>query len=122
MAIYKNVKLPIIFNGDIKTLADVEKLKFSIRCNDLRALLGNPWLLGELSDAGQQTSINKLDLITEHLNLVVEYYGEKAGIPMFRKHAVWYSNGMKNSAIFRTRVNKTTTIKELLKLLSEFFH
>lgn len=120
----KNVKLPIIFNGDIKTLADVEKVESLGASGAMigRALLGNPWLLGELSDAGQQTSINKLDLITEHLNLVVEYYGEKAGIPMFRKHAVWYSNGMKNSAIFRTRVNKTTTIKELLKLLSEFFH
>jgi tRNA-dihydrouridine synthase B len=120
----KNVKLPIIFNGDIKTLDDVEKVESLGASGAMigRALLGNPWLLGELSDAGQQTSINKLDLITEHLNLVVEYYGERAGIPMFRKHAAWYSNGMKNSAIFRTYVNKTTTIKELLKLLSEFFH
>lgn len=120
----KNVKLPIIFNGNIKTLDDVKKVESLGASGAMigRALLGNPWLLGELSDAGQQTSINKLDLITEHLNLVVEYYGERAGIPMFRKHAAWYSNGMKNSATFRTCVNKTTTIKELLKLLSEFFH
>lgn len=118
----RNSKIPIIFNGDIKTLADVasvEKLGASGAMVG-RALLGNPWLLGELSNNKQPSE--KSDLIMEHLNLILEYYGEKAGIPMFRKHAAWYSNGMKDAATFRTRVNQITSAKEMSKILTEFFN
>lgn len=118
----RDAKLPIIFNGDIKTLADVnavEKLGASGAMVG-RALLGNPWLLGELSNNKQPSE--KSDLIMEHFNLILEYYGEKAGIPMFRKHAAWYSNGMKDAATFRTRVNQITSAKEMSKILTEFFN
>jgi tRNA-dihydrouridine synthase B len=120
----RGANLPIIFNGDIKTTTDiaaVEKMGASGAMVG-RALLGNPWLLGELANSGQQAEKNKADLIMEHFNLVIEYYGEKAGIPMFRKHAAWYSNGMKDAAIFRTRVNQITNAKEMIKILSEFFN
>ncbi len=118
------VKLPIIFNGDIKTSADVtvvEKLGASGVMVG-RALLGNPWLLGELSDNKNQSEKNKADLIMEHFNLIVEYYGEKAGVPMFRKHAAWYSNGMKDSTSFRMRVNQITNAKEMVIVIKEFFN
>ena len=118
------VKLPIIFNGDIKTSADmieVEKLGASGVMIG-RALLGNPWLLGELTNSNTKHTNNKKDLIIEHLNLVVDYYGEKAGIPMFRKHAAWYSNGMKDSAMFRTRANKIISEKEMVIAIKEFFN
>lgn len=118
------VKLPIIFNGDIKTSADVtvvEKLGASGVMVG-RALLGNPWLLGELSDNKNQSEKNKADLIMEHFNLIVEYYGEKAGVPMFRKHAAWYSNGMKDSTSFRMRVNQITNAKEIVIVIKEFFN
>ncbi len=122
--IARTAKLPIIFNGDIKTLSDVasvEKLGASGAMIG-RALLGNSWLLGELSNSKEQIANNKSSLILEHLDLVVSYYGEKAGIPMFRKHAAWYSNGMKDAATFRTRVNQITNAKEMTKTLSEFFN
>lgn len=118
------VKLPIIFNGDIKTSTDmieVEKLGASGVMVG-RALLGNPWLLGELTNSNTKRANNKKDLIIEHLNLVVDYYGEKAGIPMFRKHAAWYSNGMKDSAMFRTRANKIISEKEMVIAIKEFFN
>jgi tRNA-dihydrouridine synthase B len=120
----KNAKLPVIFNGDIKTAPDVETVEKLGAAGAMigRALLGNPWLLGELANGKVQIINNKSDLILEHLNMVVKYYGEKAGIPMFRKHAAWYSNGMKDSAMFRTRVNQITTEKEIAQTIKEFFN
>lgn len=118
----RTAKLPIIFNGDIKNFADVATVEKMGASGAMvgRALLGNPWLLGELTNSNVKVN-NKSDLITEHFNLVIEYYGEKAGVPMFRKHAAWYSNGMKDAAIFRTRVNQITTAKEMTVILKEFF-
>ncbi len=119
-----NAKIPVIFNGDIKTLADVaavEKLGASGAMVG-RALLGNPWLLGELANSKEQIANNKSNLILEHFNLFVSYYSEKAGVPMFRKHAAWYSNGIKDAATFRVRVNQITSAKEMNKILTDFFN
>jgi tRNA-dihydrouridine synthase B len=40
---------------------------------------------------------------------------------MFRKHAAWYSAGMKNSAQFRIKVNQITDEQELKNLMKEFW-
>ena len=120
----RNAKLPVIFNGDIQSVSDVAAVEKLGAAGAMvgRALLGNPWLLGELTNSSVQTANKKSDLIMEHFNLVVKYYGEKAGVPMFRKHAAWYSNGMKDSASFRTRVNQITNAKEISGILKEFFN
>ena len=57
----------------------------------------------------------------KHLNLMIDYYGAKAGIPMFRKHAAWYSAGIKNSAQFRIRVNQITDEQELKHIIKDFW-
>ncbi|MDR0741749.1 MAG: tRNA-dihydrouridine synthase [Rickettsiales bacterium] len=115
--------MPMIANGDIKTKEDIaraEALGYSGAMIG-RALLGRPWLLGELS--GQESEIikNKSEIILEHLELVVEYYGERAGVPLFRKHAAWYSSGMKNSAEFRIKVNHIADARALKSAICEFW-
>ena len=57
----------------------------------------------------------------KHLDLVVDYYGVKTGIPMFRKHAAWYSAGMPNASQFRVRVNQIVDEKELKKIIKDFW-
>ena len=77
----RTAKLPVIFNGDIKTSADVNAVEKLGAAGAMvgRALLGNPWLLGELANGKPNITENKIDLIMKHFNLVIEYYGEKAG-------------------------------------------
>ena len=52
---------------------------------------------------------------------MVEYYGSHTAIPMFRKHAAWYSAGMPNSAQFRIKINQITDEEEIRKLIKEFW-
>ncbi|MDR1361230.1 MAG: tRNA dihydrouridine synthase DusB [Rickettsiales bacterium] len=114
---------PIIFNGDIKTIADVaavEKLGADGAMIG-RALLGRPWLLGELTGT-PAFCLLPFDIVSEHLELILEYYGAKAGVPMFRKHAAWYSAGMPGSNEFRTRINQITDETELRNIVKEFFN
>ena len=119
---YAPLQIPVIFNGDIKTegdIAAVEKLGASGAMIG-RALLGNPWLLGKLSGSSKFSAFSS-QLILEHFDLVLDYYGERTGVPMFRKHAAWYSNGMQNSAEFRTKVNKIARADDMSEALREFF-
>ena len=57
----------------------------------------------------------------QHLGYMIEYYGEKNAIPMFRKHAAWYSAGLPNSADFRIRVNGITSVPELVDEICKFW-
>ncbi|MDR1337814.1 MAG: tRNA-dihydrouridine synthase [Rickettsiales bacterium] len=116
--------IPIIANGDIKTAEDVARVHALGYDGAMigRALLGKPWLLGQLSGeySGTPSDSEIAAIVLEHLNLVIEYYGERAGVPLFRKHAAWYSSGMKNSAEFRIRVNQISDRKALESAICEF--
>ncbi len=114
--------IPIIANGDIKTIDDVARVE-SLGYDGAmigRALLGKPWLLGEMSSGVSHTPDIR-SVVLEHLDMVLDYYGPKAGVPLFRKHAAWYSGGMKNSAEFRIRVNQITDPNSLVVAIKEFF-
>lgn len=116
--------IPINANGDIKTSDDL------IRCQDLgydgamigRALLGKPWVLGNLTGEYTGTPQNVGLVALEHLELTLDYYGAKTAIPLFRKHAAWYSAGFENSTDFRIRVNQITDVSSLKIAISEFFN
>ena len=117
-----NLPLPIIANGDLKTIDDierVEKLGYSGAMIG-RAMLGKPWLFGQIcGKCGAPKNIG--DVVLQHLDFMIEYYGARTAIPMFRKHAAWYSAGMPNSAQFRIKINQITDETELKKNIKEFW-
>lgn len=114
--------IPIIANGDIKTSDDVA------RAADLgydgvmvgRAMMGRPWILGQLSGVATVPG-NIGDIVLQHLEYSLEYYGPQTAIPMFRKHAAWYSAGKANSADFRIKVNQITDANALKSAIREFW-
>ena len=114
--------IPIIANGDLKTVADIERVQ-NIGYDGAmigRAMLGQPWIIGEICGTCQKPE-NVGVVALQHLDLILEYYGAKSGVPMFRKHAAWYSAGMPNSAQFRIRVNQITNADELKKIIKDFW-
>ncbi len=114
--------IPIIANGDIATAADaadMEKLGYAGVMIG-RAMLGRPWVLGQI--AGRECAPDNVGrVVLQHLEYAIEYYGAAVAVPMFRKHAAWYSAGRPNSAGFRIRVNQITDADALRDAIREFW-
>ena len=114
--------IPIIANGDIKTAADLGRAENLGYAGVMvgRAMLGRPWVLSEIAGA-DVAPVNVGAVVLRHFDYAVEYYGERTAVPMFRKHAAWYSAGRPNSADFRIRINTTGDAATMRALIGEFW-
>ena len=117
-----NFPIPIIANGDIKTKDDIKRaLKLGYDGTMIgRGMLGQPWILGVLSDETVKPK-NVGDIVLTHLNYMLEYYGTKNAIQMFRKHVAWYSSGIPNSTEFRIKINRINDEISLKTAIREFW-
>ena len=121
LPVIENSPIPIIANGDIKTTDDVqvaESLGYSGAMVG-RGLMGKPWVLAEIM--GEKPPLDVGHVVLQHLEYALEYYGETTAVPMFRKHAAWYSAGMKNSSEFRIKVNQISDSNLLKVAIREFW-
>ena len=113
--------IPIIANGDIKSVDDLNGLQDLGYAGAMigRGLMGKPWILAHIM--GDATPKDVGAVVLRHLEYAIEYYGENTAVPMFRKHAAWYSAGMPNSSEFRIRVNQITDADLLKVAIREFW-
>jgi len=125
------VKIPVIGNGDITSEQVAEQRISQYGVDGVmigRAILGNPWLLnrihhylrcGEILPYPSQQDIK--NTLLKHLNLLVGYYGEKAGVAISRKHIGWYVKSFYEAKKFREQYTKLNTLKETTDLINEYF-
>ena len=125
------LKVPVIGNGDIKSGGDAFRMMEATGCDAVmvgRGCLGNPWifeqiharLLGQV-DPPPPTLAQRAQTIRRHLDLELAAAGEDAGIKMFRKHALWYTKGLKGGAPFRQKIAAVEDKARLLEELHYFF-
>ena len=128
--VVKSVNIPVISNGDIKNGYDAENaLKLSGASGVMigRATYGKPWLLKQIHSYLTKNKIlpepsdkEKQQIIEEHCELIIQHYGIEIASGLLKKHLSWYSSGCKNSAQFRTLINRSTDSKEILELAKNF--
>lgn len=122
----ENVKIPVIGNGDIKTCYDAKRMLEETKCDAVmigRGVLGNPWLIRDCIDylngkeIKEVTILDKLNMVTKHLNYLLEFKPKKLAILEMRTQIGYYLKGI--SKDYKQRFMKVNTKEEFMNLVSE---
>jgi tRNA-dihydrouridine synthase B len=86
------VRIPVIGNGDVRTITDIERLISHTRCDAVmigRAAIGNPWIFRRI-DRSTLLPGEIIRVILQHLGKMIEFYGFAKGPLLFRRHLAGY--------------------------------
>jgi tRNA-dihydrouridine synthase len=113
------VSIPVLGNGDVRTVADIERMKSLTGCDGVmigRAAVGNPWIFSRL-DRQDVLPEQVYRVIELHLQRMLSFYGEARGLVIFRKHANQYLTASGLSSEIRRSLLTTASADEFLSLL-----
>ena len=130
-AVKNQVGIPVVANGDIdcpeKALTVLKQTKADAIMIG-RAAQGRPWIFreiahylntGKLLPPPQITEIQQI--MNDHLLDHYAFYGEYTGLRTARKHIGWYCKGLRNSHVFRQRMNTADDCRTQLAMVNDFF-
>jgi nifR3 family TIM-barrel protein len=117
------VKIPVIGNGDVKRVEDIERMKRYTGCDAVmigRGALANPWIFSRINR--EQVSTEQVrETVHIHLEKSIKFYGEEDGQRLFRKYAVQYLLMQSLTRETRKQILKPMPSGEFLEMLNQVY-
>ena len=114
----QSVRVPVIGNGDVKTVANIARMKRYTGCDAVmigRAAVGNPWIFARL-DQDQVSPEMVRHMVHQHMGRCIRFYGEQKGLVHFRRHALQYLKSQGLPRDIRTRIYNQKESGDFLSL------
>lgn len=126
------VSIPVIGNGDVKTIYDAEKMLKETGCDAVmigRATMGNPWFINQCVEYIENNNIideptykERIDMLVKHYNLLKLNYSERKALLDIKTHALAYLKYIPNSKELKTKIAISKTEKEFLDCIEEVYN
>ena len=127
----ENVSIPVIGNGDVKTIDDIKRMFSHTKCDGImigRAALGNPWFFTQIKKFLKDEDFNeisleeRLEVCKKHFELLVQTHGKEIGSNNMKKHFGWYFKNFKGASSFRKKVVMAKNHSEMKDILYNIRH
>ena len=123
------LSIPVIGNGDVWSPADAARMLEQTGCDGImvgRGCQGNPWLFRDIL-AYLQTGVvppapsleERRRFILRHLDMLMSLKGEYVAVREMRRHAAWYTKGVRGAARWRQMLNQALCRDDFERLLEE---
>lgn len=125
--LHETLNIPVIGNGDIKTLDDY--IKYKDYCSAVmigRGIVGNPFLIRQINDYEEKKEIKEISYqerlasLIDHTQKLIKVYDEKTAIRQMRGLAPNYISGLYMATIYKQKMLKMETFEDLLCIINEY--
>lgn len=125
--LHETLKIPVIGNGDIKTLDDY--IKYKDYCSAImigRGIVGNPFLIRQINDYEQHKEVKeitykeRLSSLIDHTLKLMQVYDEKTAIRQMRGLAPNYISGLYMATTYKQKMLKMETFKDLENIINDY--
>lgn len=119
------VNIPVIGNGDVFDGESAKNMLNTTGCDLVmigRGCLGRPWVFSEINAFLSNKSFTppsieeRMEIMLSHIKTLCQYKGDRIGMNEARKHAVWYTKGIRNSSALRAELSLVKSLDELSAL------
>lgn len=123
----KALEIPVIASGDIFSPQLAKKMFDETGCDGIniaRGALGNPWIFKEITEFLKSGRIiekplpqEAVKVMLEHLDMCIDFHGERNGVVIFRKFFSWYTRGFRRVRPLRELSSRAKTKSVMQELI-----
>ncbi|MBR4178468.1 MAG: tRNA dihydrouridine synthase DusB [Bacilli bacterium] len=129
--IKQKVSIPVIGNGDIKTIYDAKRMLEETNCDAVmigRATIGNPWFIKECIEYIENNNIiepptykERIDTLLKHYELIKKNESDRKAILDIKTHALAYLKYIPQSKEFKKEIALCKTEKEFYNSINNIY-